>query len=626
MSSMPAPSPSKTGRPPHVVVLGLGAASALLGAATVALGSTLVGLPLVVFGGLFVALGVLSRASAGGVPLVNTAFNAMLEGRSADAERLLDEAEGRWQLAYVRRVIDLHRADIAMRRGQLDVALGHVEAALAKPRGLVARNQAGYHLIGAQATRALVRASTGDVDGARADAREVKAHKDAAPEALARASVAEAIALERSGDRDALAAHLRTERSLLLEYTTPRERAVVRAYQRMLEAPRTSVYRKTASRDEEARHVEPPIADWIAQVAPSAAPFASRVRVATADGSPEDEAALPPVEPGLVRLAEERVASKAKTQPVRTRARFVAIWLALILLFVAVFQLISPGEGSPPPMIGVDSLVALAGALLVLTLVAATLVAGRNVGQDKRLALAMSALARGDKKAMAEVEAMARSRYRVTAAQACLQLARMAERRSDLETALRRCDEGIEAATHNEATRSLLSSILLPDLVAERAFLLAATGHPDKALAEMAAVAKQFPAFPFMARAELRVGLVLRVRRNDLADAARFARMATEDLPLSLRDETLVDLVRAVAHPESAGAGEVERLRRELRTDAELAQWLRTVAPSVVHAFETKPAQLPEIAHDEHDEEAEREALAEAEVEQEDGKTGRIGY
>jgi hypothetical protein len=390
----------------------------------------------------------------------------------------------------------------------------------------------------------------------------------------------------------------------------------------MLEAPRTSVYRKTAARDEEARHVEPPIADWIAQVAPSAAPFASRVRVAAPDRTVQQEATPLQVEPGLVRIAEERVASKVETRPVRTRARFVGLWIALILVFLALFQLLQPDAGSVSPAIGVESVVGLAGALLVLTLVAATIVAGRNVGEDKRLALAMSALARGDKKAVAEVEAMARSRYAVTAAQACLQLARMAERKSDLETALRRCDEGIEVATKNEATRSLLSSILLPDLVAERAFLLAAVGRPDKALAEMAALAKQFPAFPFMARAELRVGLVLRVRRNDLAEAARFARMATEDLPLSLRDETLVDLVRAAAHPESAGAGEIERLRRELRTDAELAQWLRTVAPSVLHAFDTQPARVEETSVDE---EAEREALAEAEMHHEGGKAGRIG-
>jgi hypothetical protein len=567
------------------------------------------GLPLVVFGGLFAGLGVLVRGSSGSVPVLNTAFNALLTGNIAEAERLLDQAEARWQLGYVRRVIDLQRANIAMRRGRLDVALARVEAAIARPLGLLTRNQEEGHLAGAQAMRALLRASLGDAEGARADARALAARADAPREALARAAVAEAIVLERTGDRDALAAHLRDKRSLLLEYTVPRERAVVRAFQRMLEAPRTTVYRKSAAREDDPAGDEPTAAEWITQVAPAAAPFARRSRVAK-EVAPAPEAPRPTVEPGLLRIAEERVASRVKTQPIHSRARSLVLWLALLVMFVAIWQLLpasSTADSQELAPLTTNAVGAALAAAMTLVVVAAVVATARNLGQDRRLAVAMAALARGDRGAETEVEAMARSRYPATAAQASLELARLAERRGDLETALRRCDEGIQAATRNEAARAMLSSIVLPDLVAERAFVLAASDRADKAAAEMAALGKQFPAFPFMARAELRVGVIQRVRRNDLEGAARFAALATEDLPLSLRDETLVDLVQAVAHPEHAGAGEVEPLRRELRLDPELAQWLRTVAPSVVQAFET--------SRDTHAEaDVAREAEAEAEA------------
>ena len=614
---MTSPRPAPPTPPPSRAVGGrqiaFGTGIAALGAASFALGSWAVGVPLVAFGGMIAALGAVVRISGDAVPAVNTAFNAMLQGRVAEAERILDEAEARWQLGYIGRVIDLQRAAIAMRRGDLEGAVARAEAAFNRPRGLLTRGQEHAHVVGAQAMRALLLAALGDVEGARADAAAVRATADAPAEALARAEVAEAIVLERSGDREALAAHLVRRRALLLDYTVPRERAVIRAYQRMLKAPRTSVYRSGAALDaEEPRGGEPSIADWVARVAPAAAPFA-RTRGGRRD---EGRRAPRPVEkgdpPGLLRVAEARLQTPPKGSPVKKLARLAMLWIVLIALFVSIWQL-------DPELVASGGQAFLrvaptAGATLVVLAFVAALVAtiGRNLKHDRRLALALGALARGDEGAAAELSALARSPHVAAAAQAELQLARLAERRGAFDEALQHCDLGIAAATARESTRAMVSSILLPDLVAERAFLLTVTDRHEKARAEMATLASQFPAYPFLARAELRVALAQRARGADLDGAAELLATATDDLPLSLRDETLADLVRAVAHPDTAGAGERSRLKEELRIDPDLRTWIQAVAPPVLRAFEAPPPGEDGAA--DADAEAEREAAAEQEA------------
>jgi hypothetical protein len=130
---------------------------------------------------------------------------------------------------------------------------------------------------------------------------------------------------------------------------------------------------------------------------------------------------------------------------------------------------------------------------------------------------------------------------------------------------------------------------VLPNLHAQRGFLLAATGHPDDADAELAALAASFPAYPHMAVAELRIGVLSRVRRGDFEGAADVAARATPNVPLPLRDEMLMDLVRLVGRPGSLGAADAERLHRELRADREVVRWLEVVAPALLQAFETSP-------------------------------------
>lgn len=128
--------------------------------------------------------------------------------------------------------------------------------------------------------------------------------------------------------------------------------------------------------------------------------------------------------------------------------------------------------------------------------------------------------------------------------------------RADWPTVLAHCEQAMARARANEQTRVAASDIHLPQLACERAIALAALGRAEAAAAELALVEKDHPAYPHLSRDRLRVRLVLLVRRGDFAAAGRLTASRPEELPLSLREELLAHLVRAVAAPESAGAGE----------------------------------------------------------------------
>lgn len=587
------------------------------GALMVALGLWIAAVSLFLLGGFFFVVGGFQRTAADAIPLLNTAHNAALEGRVADAERALDEAEQRFHAPFILRVIDLQRAGIALRRAELEVARARLDTAVARPVGLLTRAEDRVKVGAARAMRALVLAMMRDAEGARADIEIVRADPLAPAESLARAAVAEAMLIERAGDRDALAAHLDRERRLLFDHTAPRERAVMRAYQRMLAAPRNSVYRRAAEPDrEEERSDEPRVADWVAKVAPAAAPFARSRRAPAAEGAPP-EVAPAPLPPGLVRVAEDRLQGKGTSAGPKA-GKVLALWVALVAAFGGVWALLSGDpEGRadleavlPSVPVGVGLLVS---GILGLALVAMALLVRRNLRITRRLSAALGLLARGrEEEAEAELLSISKAPFPLVAAQACRELARLSERRADFAEALARCDRGIAAATSQPGTLAVAAVMVLPDLVAERALLLAATDLHDKARAEMTVLEGSFPAYPFHAVAELRVALVSRARRGELAAAARVAEAHREDVPLPERDETLADLVRAAVSPASAGAGELPRLARDLRRDPHLRAWIDAVAPDLLarfhHAREGSAEDLRDLEA-EREQEAAEEAM-----------------
>ena len=101
MTDAPRPLAPTPPRPPLSRAVGkrqvvFGAGIAVLGAAAVGLGAWAAGAPLVAFGGLIAFLGALVWISGDAVPAVNTAYNALLQGRVAEAEAILDQAEARF--------------------------------------------------------------------------------------------------------------------------------------------------------------------------------------------------------------------------------------------------------------------------------------------------------------------------------------------------------------------------------------------------------------------------------------------------------------------------------------------------------------------------------------------------
>ncbi|WP_438043767.1 hypothetical protein [Sorangium sp. So ce128] len=622
--------PARFGITPHAArrmanrQIALGGVMAVLGAGVSAmgLGSVAAGLPFGMAGALIIAIGLRTRSMSVAVQVVNKAYNLAASGQREDAAELLDYAEETCRSRYVLRVIDVQRALAAMQRGDLAGALVRADAAVTRRTDPLAFHLEHATIAAARSLRALLRASTGDRDGAAADIEIVRASALASPEVLARAELAAAVLLERSGDREALRAHLLRERSLLVEHTRPRERALVRAYQRMLKAKASSVYRTGAKREPEAGG-ELSAADWAARISPEAAPFMRAPALAAGGVEELSRAEVDRADASARAAAEGRAGSNR--QPVAKAARrILLLWLALVMVFLGVWQLLNSDQAPrvapeverlpAEPIFGPLAIVLAFPVFFIVMLVGAVLVnAVRTRKLSQRFVAAQVAIAKGEaQRGKAELEALTRTKAPAAAAQAYLALAELSDRQGELLAALAACEAGL-ARLNTDAARAMAADILLPALLAERAFVFAAMGRSADARAEMALLAERYASYPFLERARLRVALALRTREGDIAGAARLTERDA-DLPLNARDELLADVCRAAASPGTAGAGEVERLREELRLDAASRRWLSAIAPAALAAFERLREQGDAEALAGAEALAETEALAEAEA------------
>lgn len=528
---------------------------------------------------------------------INTSFNYIGLGKLNEASRLLDEAEAKPHFEWVRRLVDVQRAIIAMRRGDMAAARDRLDAAIARPIGLIEKANSLYQIEGAHALRAFARASLGDRDAALEDVRFVRSQPGASLDALAKVALAEALVLERAGERPRLKELLEREETLLLEHTHPRERAIVRGLQRMLRASsKASIYRQTAPSEGADDQEEPELADWVAKIAPDVAPFVRVPRRAT-DGSPAMIAASAAVAPRPDAVRAVAAAHAARVKPKRSAAwmwaplvGFSAAFLGLLVWAIQGIQASSgsadaiealfPATSSINPLVWIVPLIAFSiGSIAVIG------AQQSKRARERRLSKSRAAR-RVDQPSSAAtatptLTALAMGPSDVAAAQARLILAGNAERSGDFKAVITECRLGI-GRLENERSRAE-ADILYPDLIALAAFALAATGQSDEADAELALLS---PMYPHHARAVFRVRLVQALRKNDVAGAALWVERGAADLPLSIREELLADIVRAIHAPSNAGAGEIERLKDELRRSPERRRWLDIVAPGVVSAFE----------------------------------------
>ncbi len=602
-----------------LLFLAAGAVQALGGQLIPAVGTLLFGL-------LLAYVGLLGRRAGVGVQLINSSLNLIGQGKLSEAEALLAQADKQVRVGPNQRAIAIQRAMIALRRGDVEGALRHADAAiLAQPRAMNRINDR-FQRDNALAIRAFLRASQGDREGARKDIAAVRAAEQVPPQAQARATLAEAMLLEAAGERTALRELLARERALLAEGTSPRERAIVRAYQRMLALPPTTVYRQAPRRDaERAADEEPPLADWVAKVAPGAAPFVRAPKPISAEVEP------PPVFATAGKKARAAIKRAREDAEIGRRSAFwvgAAKRLGIVFggtaLLVGLASLL-PSEAVPAAedvvQHGDDLFVLIprvGGAMIVAGLAYFVTMIVRARRQAKALFGALAGAVKDDPAALAALRALSEEGYDLTAAAAHQQLAVVAERSGDLPGALTHVDRGLGRLSRT-ASRLAASDLLLPELCAERAFVLAATDRSEEAAAELEALN---PAYPFLSRARFRAHLVALSRRGDLAGAARLADREALDLPLNPRDELLADAVRVAASPESCGAGEVARVKEALRTQAEMRRWMEVIAPGVLRAVELS-AEGEASAAESQDEAQRRLAEEEAQAEEEGQKERR---
>jgi hypothetical protein len=203
-------------------------------------GGGVMGTFLFALSGVLIWFGRFVRQSGPAAQAVNRALNLATAGHIAEADERYAEADARFSVRYIRRVIAVNRAWIALRRGDLERAIALSGEAISRPVQRIARQAERINIVEARGIRAVALASLGDAVLAEQDIAAILESPVASPSALARAELSRALLLEQAGDRAALGAHLAKNRRLLLEHTHPRERAIVRAYQRMLEAQATS--------------------------------------------------------------------------------------------------------------------------------------------------------------------------------------------------------------------------------------------------------------------------------------------------------------------------------------------------------------------------------------------------
>jgi hypothetical protein len=519
--------------------------------------------------------------------VLNSAFNLIGLGRLRDASEVLDQVEAKATAPWTRRLVGIQRAIIAIRRGDMAPAEAHLTFAIEQPIQGFARENALYQLEGAHAMRAFVRASLGKHEAAREDIAAVKSGP-ASDDALARVALAEALILEQQGKREELRLLLAEKSTLLLEHTHPRERVIVRAFQRMVRADKGSVYRRAEPRREQAEGEEPTLADWVSKVAPGAASFVRSARPAeqVAKVAPQEVLQAP-------TDAAVRAVAAAK-KPVKKGSAMWAI-LGVVASIVLVAAVVALRDVLTMPEVGTGA-VAAAGStswitsapflsIPLLGVPLAYVVAGITRWVGRRRAERDARHPRGGPgsgaPSDAQLQQLTGSPSPVVAAQAWLLIADRAERNADFAGALQAATTGLSRLSSPRDRAA--ADIVYPDLVSLRAFALAACGRLDESNAELATLG---PAYPHYSRAVFRARLLALVRSPDLRWAMQWIDQGEADLPLSVREELLVDLVRASVHPEQSGAGEVQRLKDELATTPHAKDWIRAVAPHLLEAFD----------------------------------------
>lgn len=537
-----------------------------------------------------------------GMQLVHAAANQVAIGRLDVATALLERAETRYGLGAVRREAHLVRARIALDRGDPEAALAEAERALAIGSGPVRRRlekQATWlPRLSALSMRAFCRAVTGDAAGARADIAAVDAllaergsSLGARPaaflglegartlrEPFARAKLAEAILLAQEGDRGKLRSLVTTHARLFAEGAPPRERALVRGFERMLASPASTAYRRTTTARrsaDEALDEE----DWIERVLPEVAPF-----VREASAAETDERVAAPA----ARRPDEAPAA-IDWGPAKRIAATVGVWVGLVAAMAGLWFATGQDRAANPSELLLAVTIGLP-ALFVVALVALSAMRVRSLStRSRRLLDRLVGVARApDDEVRGELEAIAQTSDPIIGGQARLALAELHARAGDFEASAEQAARAL-SRLERRLMRAVASDALIPSLRAARALAHAALGRVDDARSEVEALGDDYAS---RGRAVFSVELVAFANEGALLEAARLAEARPPGVSLDRPVEVLADLVRATHAPAGLGLAEAQRLERDL-ADPSVRRWLERAAPRALEAFEERAPAEP---------------------------------
>ena len=518
-----------------------------------------------------------------GVQLVNTAVQHLTRGNHAETQALLATiAPNATKGGIVGRGVAMIRATIALYEGRLDESVQYATTAIEGRLGMLTRTFESSQVAAAHAVRALAHAALGDEAKAKKDADAAESSVDATPEVIARARLVRALLASRAAyHEDAFRIYLDANARLVLENAMPRERALFRALRRMARNPNRGVYRQPARIDGD--RAPSKLASWIAAVAPEAAGYVEGDRVLAESVDEQPIASGVPSDVRALRTARER--ARADTRRGGPRLRVFVLWAVLVVLCVSVWQVMTPAH---PGAVAESTLAAAPGwfssfvvniAPLVLGALAFVMITSFARRQERALSLARRLVALGERgRARPALERLTFSRNGLVAATAGLELARIEASEARFPEAVSACDQAI-ARVHAQPLRAAASDMLLPSLMMESAVAMAARGGLEDADAELAILSRDFPTFPRLASAQLRVGLMRSVRGGDREAACAMARARTAELPIPYREEMLADLV--LASRGELGEEDLQRLEDELRDDEALRKWIDAVAPGL---------------------------------------------
>jgi hypothetical protein len=548
-----------------------------------------------------------SRRMEVGSALAHAALDRAARGRFVEARALLDAVPSNVQTTHVGQMVFSQRAALALYEGKLEEAVAHATVAAREGKRLNAIER--IHQGSALSIRAVAHAGLGNDANALADANAVRTAEYRQGVFVARAALSEAIVRARKGDLDGLALVLREERPLLFGATNPRERQIARALARMVAAKKGGVYREAAKRDDEELDAQ---ASWIAKLAPEAARYAKPAKLGDALEAPEEV-------PAAGRAAAEKAGGRASS---RSWKLTLVLWGVLLVLVVTIWQLLDPVGHGRSPEVNSDTSGGAFSSMFPLLVGVGVMLAGWFVfklRQARRLTVELSkAMETRLRERLDEARdaftKLTQSKALMVAPQAYRELATIATMTGDFRGAQKYAEAGIASATTSPMALALARPVLLPMLHAELAVAFAAENRVARAEEELEKIRVGFPGYPYLAKDTFRTRLLAAVSAQRLDEAAEMARSRPVDLPLSIDEELLCDLLRVRAG-DRLPEGERERIEADVRDDLRAAAFLDRVAPAlrttalrtrVASAEENVPLHVDDLAQEAAEEHARR--------------------